>query len=148
MKKFGLTTKDNPYDVFDDYINWMTFDHQKSYNTAEYLARLARTSEDLSEEENQKEIERVIDSIIMLHPVPQDTTPANPSGDTDVDGVQADEHFDAPNNSNTNDSTDDISNVNDANDVTNVANVSETGGEDVQREKGKPIEYVKVVRDI
>ena len=68
MKYYGLTTKDNPYNVFDDFINWMNFDHQKGYNTSELLARIARTSDELSEEENQKEIERAIDEIISLHP--------------------------------------------------------------------------------
>lgn len=68
MKFYGLTTKGNPYNVFDDYINWMNFDHQKGYNTSELLARIARTSDELSEEENQKEIERAIDEIINLHP--------------------------------------------------------------------------------
>ena len=77
MKYYGLTTKDNPYNVFDDYYNWMSYDHQKGYNTSEFLARIARTSEDLSEEENQKEIERAIDEIIRLHPV----TNAGDAGD-------------------------------------------------------------------
>ena len=72
MKFYALTTKDNPYDVFDDYINWMHFDHQKGYNTSEFLARIARTSDNLSEEENQKEIERAIDEIISLHPTIND----------------------------------------------------------------------------
>lgn len=68
MKFYGLTTKDNPYNVFDDYLNWMNFDHQKGYNTSELLSRIARTSDELSEEENQKEIERAIDEIIRMHP--------------------------------------------------------------------------------
>ena len=66
MKLYGLTTRDNPYDVFEDYINWMNFDHQKGYNTSELLARIARTSDELSDEENQKEIERAIDEIIRF----------------------------------------------------------------------------------
>lgn len=68
MKFYGLTTKDNPYNVFNDYLNWMNFDHQKGYNTSELLSRIARTSDELSEEENQKELERAIDEIIKLHP--------------------------------------------------------------------------------
>ncbi len=79
MKLYRLTTSDNPYDVFDDYLNWMSFDHQKGYNTSELLARIARTSDKLSEEENQKEIERAIDEIIELHPVSKE-------GDTSEDG--------------------------------------------------------------
>ena len=82
MKFYGLTTKDNPYDVFRDYINWMNFDHQKGYNTAEYLARIARTSDDLSEDENQKEIERAIDEIIKFHPILK-----NENGEK-VDGIE------------------------------------------------------------
>lgn len=73
MKFYGLTTKDNPYNVFDDYINWMNFDHQKGYNTSELLARIARTSDELDEEENQKEIERAIDTIIQMHHEAEDT---------------------------------------------------------------------------
>lgn len=69
MKFYRLTTKDNPYNVFDDYLNWMNFDHQKGYNTSELLSRIARTSDELSEEENQKEIERAIDEIINMHPL-------------------------------------------------------------------------------
>lgn len=68
MKYFGLTTTDNPYNVFTDYINWMNYDHQKGYNTSELLARIARTSDELSEEENQAELEHAIDSIIDMHP--------------------------------------------------------------------------------
>lgn len=80
MKFYALSTKDNPYNVFDDYINWMNFDHQKGYNTAEYLARLARTSDELSEEENQKELSRVIDEIIRLHPVVNDDNSSDNHG--------------------------------------------------------------------
>ena len=68
MKCFRLTTKDNPHDVFEDYVNWSNFDHQMGYNTSELLARIARTSDELSEEENQKEIERAIDIIVAMHP--------------------------------------------------------------------------------
>ena len=68
MKYYRLTTKDNPHDVFEDYVNWANYDHQMGYNTAELLARIARTSDELSEEENQKEIERAIDIIIAMHP--------------------------------------------------------------------------------
>lgn len=68
MKYYGLTTKDNPYDVFENFYEWANFDHQMGYNTSELLARIARTSDELSEEENQREIERAIDIIISMHP--------------------------------------------------------------------------------
>ena len=88
MKFYGLTTKDNPYDVFGDYINWMNYDHQMGYNTAEYLARIARTSEELSEEENQKEIERAIDEIIKLHPKTSEKTEENDSKTPEIEYIK------------------------------------------------------------
>jgi len=59
-----LTTFDNPYDPFEQFDSWHMFDQDKGYNTCSYLARIARTSDQLSEEENELEIERAIDEII------------------------------------------------------------------------------------
>lgn len=60
----ALTTFDNPYDPFDDFTEWFMYDVEKGYNSSAYLARIARTSEQLSDGENVKEIERAIDEII------------------------------------------------------------------------------------
>ena len=59
-----LTTFDNPFDPFDDFIHWFLFDVQKGYNTCSYLARIARTSEEFSTIEEKEENERAIDEII------------------------------------------------------------------------------------
>lgn len=64
MKQSMLTTFDNPYDPFDDFDNWINFDSEKGYNTCSYLARIAFTSDSLSDSENEKEINRAIDEII------------------------------------------------------------------------------------
>lgn len=67
MKIYAITTSDNPYDPFDDFNNWLSYDHLKGYNTSEYLARIARTSDELTDQENAREIEAAIDEIISLN---------------------------------------------------------------------------------
>ena len=64
MRRCRLTTFDNPYDPFEQFTSWFLFDVEKGYNTCSYLGRIARTSDQLSEEENELEIERAIDEII------------------------------------------------------------------------------------
>ena len=59
-----LTTIDNPFDPFEQFDSWFLFDVEKGYNSCDYLGRIAKTSEQLSDDENNKEIERAIDEII------------------------------------------------------------------------------------
>ena len=40
------------------------FDVEKGYNSCSYLARIAQTSDDMTEKEKNEEIERAIDEII------------------------------------------------------------------------------------
>ena len=63
-KSCMLTTFDNPFNPFEDFTSWFLFDVEKGYNSCAYLGRIARTSEQFSEEENKEEIERAIDEII------------------------------------------------------------------------------------
>ena len=62
--KYMLTTFDNPYDPFEQFSSWFLFDTEKDYNSCSYLGRIARTSDQLSEVENDLEVERAIDEII------------------------------------------------------------------------------------
>ena len=59
-----LTTVDNPYDPFEQFLSWFLFDVEKGYNSSAYLGRIAKTSDQFSDEENAQEIERAIDEII------------------------------------------------------------------------------------
>lgn len=64
MAKCALTTVDNPFNPFMQFDQWYRFDSDKGYNSSQYLDRIARTSDQLSEAENDAEIERAIDEII------------------------------------------------------------------------------------
>lgn len=64
MAKCMLTTYDNPYDPFNQFDSWYQFDLDKGYDCCGYLARIARTSDQLTDAENDREIERAIDEII------------------------------------------------------------------------------------
>ncbi|MBQ8829675.1 MAG: hypothetical protein IJ022_06250 [Burkholderiaceae bacterium] len=69
MAKCALTTFDNPFDPFTQFDSWYQLDldlsrEQKRNDCCSYLDRIARTSDQLTEEENDREIERAIDEII------------------------------------------------------------------------------------
>lgn len=59
-----LTTFDNPFDPFDDFDQWYSFDKRMGYDTCEKIARIARSSDSFSTVEDKKETERAIDEII------------------------------------------------------------------------------------
>ena len=62
--RYALTTIDNPYNPLDQFSQWFLYDEEKGYHSTSYLGRIARISPSLSDEENDKEIERAIDEII------------------------------------------------------------------------------------
>lgn len=68
-KEMFVTTIDNPFDYFEDFDNWYKFDFQHGYNTLGYVARLAKTSDELSDDENEREIESAVDSIVRWNPL-------------------------------------------------------------------------------
>lgn len=59
-----LTTVDNPYDPFEQFIEWFMFDIEKGYNCCGVLARIANIPEDATQIEADAEILRAIDQII------------------------------------------------------------------------------------
>lgn len=68
MSKAMLTTVDNPYNPFDQWDKWLMYDNDAGYNSCAYLARIAHTSDELSDSENEDEINRAIDEIIRYDP--------------------------------------------------------------------------------
>lgn len=67
MEPTMVTTLDNPYNPFTQFDDWYAFDESKGYHTCSYLARIAKTSNELSERENLIEQEKAIDEIISLN---------------------------------------------------------------------------------
>ena len=61
-----LTTFDNPYNPFVNFGEWFMFDSvEKGYNSCSRLARVANVTDDMSEVEYNREVERAIDEIIL-----------------------------------------------------------------------------------
>lgn len=67
MAESMLTTVDNPYNPFIQFDEWKAFDESKGYYTCEYLARIAKTSHELSDEDNSLAIEDAINEIIYFN---------------------------------------------------------------------------------
>ena len=59
-----LTTIDNPYNPWTNYDEWFAWDAQAGYHTPGYLARIVRSSDELSDEDQSLAIEQAIDEII------------------------------------------------------------------------------------
>lgn len=62
-----LTTADNPFNPFTDFDSWLSFDESKGYNTCSYLARIAMTSDELSEADEALAIDEAIDEIVRMN---------------------------------------------------------------------------------
>lgn len=67
MGESMLTTVDNPYNPFIQFDEWKAFDESKGYYTCEYLARIAKTSHELSDADNSLAIEDAINEIIYFN---------------------------------------------------------------------------------
>jgi hypothetical protein len=59
-----LTTIDNPFNPYTQYEEWYAYDQAKGYHTTAFLARIARTSDDLSEADEDLAMESAIDEIV------------------------------------------------------------------------------------
>lgn len=69
MTENRLTTIDNPFDPFDDFMSWRLFDMEQGYYTSERLARFVKLSDEMTQKEENEEIERAIDEFIAINPL-------------------------------------------------------------------------------
>jgi len=67
LKDTMLTTIDNPFSPFTQFDEWKTWDEDKGYYTCEYLARIVRTSNELSETDEALAIEDAINEIVKFN---------------------------------------------------------------------------------
>ena len=70
MIRHMLSTKDNPFNPFDEFEKWLQFDISRGYNSINVLADRAITSNgELSKEEDEQSINDAIDEIILEFPM-------------------------------------------------------------------------------
>ena len=67
--KYMLTTFDNPFNPFTDFINWYLFDNSKGYNTCGFLARVADSNVPSDEDIADSINEAAMDEIIATDPL-------------------------------------------------------------------------------
>lgn len=67
MKQSMLTTIDNPFNPFTQFDQWFAYDEDKGYNSLSYVARIAKTSIELSDEVNAQTTNDAIDEIVRLN---------------------------------------------------------------------------------
>jgi hypothetical protein len=56
MVKLMVTTTDNPFNPFDQFDEWYAYDVGNGYCTSAYLARVVKSSDELSEEQQTQAI--------------------------------------------------------------------------------------------
>ena len=64
---YKLTTSDNPFHPIYDEQNWRRYDEDHGYNTNAYVDRLYSWDTDLTDFENQRFVNRVIDDACRLN---------------------------------------------------------------------------------
>lgn len=62
--EYMLTTVDNPFNPFTHFNEWYAWDAKAGYNSPSLLARIAKTSDDLSEPDQAYAIQLAIDEIV------------------------------------------------------------------------------------
>lgn len=61
---YALSTLDNPFNPITQFDEWFAYDTSMGYNTCGLLARIAKTSNELSEADNDLAIDQAMDEIV------------------------------------------------------------------------------------
>ena len=69
MTEHMLTTVDNPFNPFEEFDQWLSFDYFNRYNTCGLIDRITITSDELFEEQQLIDIEEGMDQIISNDPL-------------------------------------------------------------------------------
>lgn len=69
FREVTVTTVDNPFNPFDDFSSWFMFDTEKGYYTSSKLARLTHLEDDMTQKEENEEVERAVDELISIDPL-------------------------------------------------------------------------------
>lgn len=67
MDEYMLTTSDNPFNPYTQWEEWYAFDVGAGYHTSSYLARVARSSDELSVADQSLAIKDAIDEILEFN---------------------------------------------------------------------------------
>lgn len=65
MQESMLSTVDNPFSPFTQYDLWWSFDARMGYHSPEVLARVLKTSDELSDPDQSQNIEDAIAEIVQ-----------------------------------------------------------------------------------
>lgn len=66
MKRFLLTTRDNPYHPADEFDKWWKFDLEHGYHTSQKVAKLAASSRYFTDAEEQRATNWAVLDIMRL----------------------------------------------------------------------------------
>lgn len=67
MDEYMLSTSDNPFNPYTQWDEWYAFDVAAGYHTSAYLARIVRSSDELSESDQSLAIKEAIDEILEFN---------------------------------------------------------------------------------
>ena len=62
--EYMITTIDNPFNPFEDFVRWFEWDHIAGYNSCERIARFMSDSPNLTNDEELLDNERAIDQVV------------------------------------------------------------------------------------